>query len=378
MTMAETLRAAMILALLSLPLPAQTAGNDGPRAWRKIEPGHALEFPRDHGAHPEYRTEWWYVTGNLADADGRRFGVQLTFFRTGLGDAPPADARRADAAGRAWQVWAGHIALVDVRRGETHLAERLRRGSSPLVSASLERLDFQLEDWALVQGDDGVLDLRAADPATGIAMDLRLEPAKPLVLHGEDGVSTKGFEPGNASAYATWTRLETTGTLAVGGQAHAVSGDAWLDHEWGSGQLGAGVVGWDWFGLHLDDGRELMVYGLRREDGTPHPVSGGTLIEVDGTARALKLEDFEIEQTARWTSPHTQASYPAGWIIRVPSASLSLRARPLVADCELDTGSTNVVYWEGPVELSDPVTSKVLGRGYAELVGYAHGMEGRF
>jgi len=364
--------ASLWLALAALLAPQQ---EPTARPWRAVEPGLELEFPRDHGAHPEYRTEWWYVTGNLEDARGRRFGVQLTFFRSGLGEhLPPAGANPA----RAYQVWAGHLALVDVERAETRLAERLRRGGSPLVRASQARLDFALEDWELTQGADGAIALRAADPAAGLAVDLTLAPAKPLVLHGAGGVSTKGEEPGNASAYTTWTRLATSGALTVDGARHDVRGESWLDHEFGSGQLGAGVVGWDWFGLHLADGRELMVYALRREDGSPHPVSGGTLVAADGTARPLARSDFALEAQSTWKSPHTGATYPARWTLAVPSAGLRLAARPLVPDCELDTRSTNVIYWEGPVELTDATTGAPAGRGYAELVGYAHGMEGRF
>ena len=360
-------------ALCAFALASATlAGQD---RWTRIVPGHGVEFPRDHGSHPDCRTEWWYVTGNLSDPGGRRFGYQLTLFRRGLGDGPREGGGGSPRPG---DVWAGHLVLVDVERGETRLAERLRRGSSSLVRAARDGLDLALEDWSLARDPDGTIELAAADPASGIGLALELAPSKPLVLHGAAGVSSKGFEPGNASAYATWTRLTTRGSVELDDELFEVEGASWLDHEWGSGQLGEGVVGWDWFGLRVDDGRELMVYGLRHSDGSAHPLSGGTLVERDGTAAPLALADFAIEVTGQWESPHTGARYPARWRILVPSAGLDLEARPLVADCELDTRSTDVVYWEGPVELTAPGTGRVLGRGYAELVGYAHGMQGRF
>jgi predicted secreted hydrolase len=345
------------------------------RPWSRVAPGTALEFPRDHGAHFDFRTEWWYVTANLEDEGGRRFGAQLTFFRSGLGPSRPPDEA---APLRAHHAWAGHLALVDVEGQRTLLAERLRRDGSSLVQASTAGLELFLEDWSMTQGADGRIALAAADPTAGIGIELELSPAKPLVLHGAGGVSSKGSEPGNASIYASWTRLAAAGRVVLGGEARAVRGAAWLDHEWGTSQLGAGVVGWDWFGLQLDDGRELMLYGLRRADGTVDPLSGGTLVERDGTARALVGTDFEVAVQATWESPRSSARYPARWTIAVPRAGLALEARPLSADCELDTRSTDVIYWEGPVELRERATGRPAGRGYAELVGYAHPMTGRF
>ena len=344
------------------------------RPWSRVAPGTALQFPRDHGAHVDFQTEWWYVTANLEDERGRRFGVQLTFFRSGLGPSRPPD--QAEPL-RAHHAWAAHLVLIDVDGQRTLLAERLRRGGS-LVSASTAGLDIDVEDWSMTQGADGRIALAAADPTVGIGLELELTPEKPLVLHGAGGVSLKGSEPGNASIYASWTRLAAAGRVVLGGEAYAVRGAAWLDHEWGTSQLGAGVVGWDWFGLQLDDGRELMLYGLRRADGTTDPLSAGTLVERDGTARALARADFEVAVQATWESPHSSARYPSLWTIAVPQAGLELEVRPLAADCELDTRSTDVIYWEGPVELFEQASGRPAGRGYAELVGYAHPMTGRF
>ena len=340
--------------------------------WKQVEPGLELTFPADHGAHPGYRTEWWYLTGQVADEDGRRFGFQFTVFRSTLA---PGAARAGDSPLRAREVFAGHLALTDVVGGRTRFAERLRRGGTALARASTDDLELALEDWTLARGSDGRLTLAAADPAQAIGLEFTLVPEKPLVLHGERGYSQKGPEPGNASAYVSWTRLATTGALRLDGRAFEVEGVAWFDHEFGSGVLPEGVQGWDWFGLELDDGRELMLFHLRRPDGSATPFSAGTLVERDGSTRALAPADFTIEPRGQWTSPRTQATYPAGWRLSVPGAGIELVAAPLVDDCELeDRASTGVVYWEGPVALTGTTT----GRGYAELTGYAGSMAGRF
>lgn len=195
------------------------------------------------------------------------------------------------------------------------------------------------------------------------------------MLHGERGYSRKGADPGNASIYSSWTRLAAHGRVRVGGRERKVSGEAWYDHEWGTSQLGQGVVGWDWFSLRLADGRELMLYRLRRADGSAEPFSAGTLVEADGSSRALALADFSIEPLGTWRSPRSGGAYPAGWRLGVPGAKLELELRPLLADCELDTSSsTGVVYWEGPVRAAGTVA----GEGYVELTGYAGDLAGRF
>jgi predicted secreted hydrolase len=360
-------------ALALVPALAPAVNQEDAQRWKAVEPGLELVFPRDHGAHPEYRTEWWYVTGEVRDASGARFGFQFTVFRSGL------DARAGapdDSPLRARQALAGHLAVTDVAGGRTLFAERLRRTGTPLASAAEGELDLVLEDWSFRRSADDRLSLRASDPAAGIGLELELVPAKPLVLHGERGVSSKGG-PGNASAYVSWTRLGVRGRLAVGngengeGRARDVEGSAWFDHEFGSSFLAEGVTGWDWFGLELDDGRDLMVFELRA--AAAKGTKGGTWVERDGSTRALEPQDFEIVPAGRWKSPRSGAEYPARWTIRVGNDVLEVV--PLVADCELDTSATTgVVYWEGPVEVRGAAT----GRGYAELTGYAEGLEPRF
>lgn len=340
--------------------------------WMQIEPGLELEFPRDHGSHPAYETEWWYITGQVEDVDARRFGFQFTVFRRGL-DPRPLGAD--DSPMRARHLFLGHLAVADIEEGQTRFAERLRRAGTPLARSKAGELDLWVEDWSLRQNDAGHLEVRAADPRTGIGIDFELRPTKPLVLHGERGYSAKGDEPGNASAYVSWTRLATTGTLRVDDATFTVTGSSWYDHEFGSSVLADGVVGWDWFGLQLDDGREVMLAALRREDSSVSDFRAGTIVAVDGTTRALTTDQIEIEVRDTWQSPHRDATYPSRWILRVPSEDLELEVVPLLPDAELSPGgSPGIVYWEGPVEVRGPTP----GRGYAELTGYAGELGGRF
>ncbi len=339
--------------------------------WQRVEPGLELSFPTDHGTHPRYRTEWWYLTGQVHTKEGRRFGFQFTVFRSGLDPRPLAEG---DSPLRARQAFAGHLAVCDIESGRMLLAERLRRAGTPLARAAEGDLDLVLEDWSLRrEPDDGLL-VSAHDSASGIGLELELAPTKPLVLHGERGYSRKGLEPGNASAYVSWTRLATQGRLESGGEEHQVSGEAWFDHEFGSSFLEGGVAGWDWFGIQLDDGRELMLFELRRSDPARAAIAAGTLVESDGTVRSLSREELRIEVVERWTSPRSGARYPASWRVELSAEGIALEVAALVADAELvTTASTGVTYWEGPIEVRGTET----GRGYAELTGYA-GTLGRF
>jgi len=338
---------------------------DGPRTW---------SFPRDHGAHPEYRTEWWYFTGIVAAADGRRFGYQLTFFRQGI--APVA----ADP-GNPWSVRDLHLAhftLTDVRQGAFRFAERVSRSGPGLAGAAVDGLHAWVLDWSAA-ADGEHFALIARDGA--VAVNLTLRPRRPPVLHGSGGLSRKGPAAGQASWYTSVTDLETTGTVwPGGGVAVAVRGASWFDHEFGSGQLADDLAGWEWFGLRLSDGRALMIYRLRRRDGTAAAASAGTLVDADGTARHLARDEVAIEPLATWESPRSGARYPSRWRVLVPSAGIAFELSPLVADQELSTGkSTGVTYWEGAVAGSGSATgSPITIEGYAELTGYAGGIGGLF
>lgn len=344
---------------------ALRGGNDQGYA-RAVEP-RTFSFPADHGPHPEFRTEWWYYTGNLATAEGRRFGFQLTFFRSAL--APEMPER-----GSAWatrQAWLAHFALSDIdgEEGERfHSFERWSRGAVGLAGIQAAPFRVWVEDWS-AQADGGPIfpmRLRAAEGE--VALDLRLEQGKPPVLQGERGLSRKSSEPGNASYYYSLTRMPANGAIRVGGESFTVQGSAWMDREWSTSSLGEGQVGWDWFALQLSDGTDLMLYQLRDAQGRPDPSSSGSIAGSGGASRTLTLRDFSLESLTTWESPDSGARYPARWRVRVPSEELDLTVTPLLADQELDVSFR---YWEGAVGIEGTRRGQtVRGRGYVELTGY--------
>jgi predicted secreted hydrolase len=338
---------------------------------RALEP-RPFSFPRDHGPHPTFQTEWWYYTGNLRAADGRRFGYQLTFFRRALSPMAPERA----SAFAASQIYFAHFALTDVQ-GRQHLAfERFSRAAAGLAGAQGEPLRVWIEAWRAEALDEAgeQVHLRAAQGDA--ALDLRLAALKPLTLHGEAGLSRKSQDPGNASYYLSFTRMETSGTLTIAGERYEVEGLSWFDHEWSTSALGEGAVGWDWIGLHLDDGSDLMLARIRRADGTVEPASGGTLVESDGSAMSLHAGDFEMEPLASWSSPHSGARYPTRWRVLVPRLDMELLITALVEDQENDL---SVVYWEGAVRVEGTRAGEPLsGFGYLEMTGYAESLEGSF
>ena len=326
-----------------------------------------LQLPGDHASHPDYRIEWWYYTGNLAAADGRRFGYQVTFFRVGV-DARPANPSR-------WAVrdlHMAHLALTDVDGGRHLTAERLNRAGVGWAGAATDTLEVWNEEWRV--GLEGTTHrLQARENRDGFGVDLRLTPAKPAVAHGRDGFSQKGAQPGNASHYYSLTRLATRGRLFLDGEALDVEGLSWMDHEFGTSFLEPSQQGWDWFSLQLDDDTELMVYVLRQRDGSIDPHSAGTLVDAAGRATALDAGDFRLVPGRVWSSPASGAAYPVAWRVAVPGAGLELRVEAAVDSQELSTGeSTGVTYWEGAVTATGTRGGRpVRGRGYLEMTGYA-------
>ncbi len=252
-------------------------------------------------------------------------------------------------------------------------AERTHRDGPGGASARETHLDVANEDWRLTELG-GKLYLRASDRVDGVeeTLTLLLTPEKPPVLHGENGLSRKAPEPDAVSRYVSFTRLRAEGWSTRGSAARAVTGSAWMDHEWGSGAIGKGTRGWDWFSVQLDDGRDLMLYLLRGEDGVRTLHSSCTLVDRAGRAMPLAPPDFSVEVTARWTSPRSKGIYPAGWLLRVPKAGLAVEIVPLLADQELVTDrSTRVTYWEGACDVRPAGGGPALGRAYVELTGYA-------
>jgi predicted secreted hydrolase len=344
---------------------------------RAVEP-RTFEFPRDHGPHPDFHHEWWYVTGNLDSDSGERFGFELTIFRVGL--VPPANHAVGTAAGArgaaevgarassiapgvsAWrtrELYVAHFAITDVARRTFKFADQYSRGALGLAGAQAEPFHVWLNDW----------ELGATLHARGQGYELTLDVGAlgPPVLNGDHGLSHKSAEPGTASYYYSIPRIPVRGKLVRDGVSLNVHGLAWLDREWGSGSLGAKQQGWDWFAFQLEDGSALMFYSLRKRDGTRDPNSGGTWIDASGQGRPLGAGQVVIDVSDHWTSPRG-GRYPSRWRVRVPSTGLDVEVHPVLADQELGTRPR---YWEGAVDLQGKQSGRdMAGRGYVELVGY--------
>ncbi len=361
-------------------LVAQAAPAD-PAGFARAAPGQPLVFPRDEGPHDDYQTEWWYYTGNLQSETGEHFGYQLTFFRRALTSPDQRTARVSDWA--ADQVYMAHFALTDVAGNRHQSFEKLSRGAGGVAGAQADPFRVWLEDWSVTateRAPDGTVyrqppsTLKAE--AGGVALDMRLEDAKGPVLQGDRGYSQKGPEAGNASYYYSLTRMPTSGTVTVDGKQYAVSGLSWMDHEYSTSALGPEQKGWDWFSIQLDNDTELMVFQLRRADGSVDAFSSGTFVAADGSTTRLGPEDFKLEPTGRWRSPRSGGEYPAGWRLTIPKLDLSLDVTPYVADQEMQV---SYVYWEGAVRVAGNAGGQpVSGNGYVELTGYAGSMQGQF
>ena len=326
-----------------------------------------LVFPQDHGAHPDYRIEWWYFTGNLRDPTGRHFGFQFTLFRNAVTPEPPVSQSR-------WatnQLYLAHASLTDVAAGEFYNAERAARGALGLAGVTVSPLRAWLEDWQVsaTEADcETCFAVRIAVAAEDFSLDLKLRNNKPAVLHGDRGLSAKGTTPGNASYYYSYTRLVTTGTVRQGDREYAVQGESWFDHEWSSSALEQNLVGWDWFSLQLSDLSELMLFQFRdRASGASH-FGYGSLIDPQGRVTRLQANEFTVGVTDYWRSPRTGVQYPAAWTITVPRHALDLTVAPRLAAQEM---ALSFRYWEGAVAATGRRAAQPLtGQGYVELTGY--------
>lgn len=353
--------------------------SDTAAPYRLALPGYRFEFPRDHFDHPDFQTEWWYFTGNLRARDGRRFGFELTFFRQAVDRSQPAS--RSPWAVR--DVYLAHFALSDLDGGSFAHEERVNRAGPGLAGVDRTAGAIWNGNWRVTMQDapgspsgpgGGLVTQSLAATAASFAVRLSLASTKPPVVNGVNGVSQKAAGPGQASHYVSMTRLRATGRVEVNGRAHdIVEGTAWMDHEFFTNQLGRDQRGWDWLSLHLDDHTELMVYRLRRDDGSVDPFSAGTVVAADGTSSHLQSADFSMVPTGpSWTSPVTGATYPIGWKVRVPSRGLDLDVRtPLPAQELAGTRGWTPAYWEGAVTTAGTRHgARVGGVGYLELTGY--------
>lgn len=351
---------ALLLLIAALPAAAQ---------YQQALPGYRYEFPRDHFDHPDYRTEWWYYTGNLKAADGHRFGFELTFFRQGV--------NREGQTRSDWDVrdlYLAHLALSDLDGGHFYHTERLNRAGPGLAGASLHLQRVWNGNWQ-VQWTNGQQVLQAI---TGdYSLHLLMTSRKPPVIHGKDAISQKGAGAGNASHYISFTRLLTSGTIDLNGKSYAVDGTSWMDHEFFSSGLDKDEVGWDWLSLQLADNTELMLYRLRHKDGSVDAFSSGTYVDAKGKSAFLSVHDFSMSPLGEsYTSPITKAVYPIAWKVSVPSLGLELQLKTPLTSQELASGSSaGPSYWEGAIDIRGTRGSAAItGIGYLEMTGYAKPM----
>jgi predicted secreted hydrolase len=355
--------------------------------YRLALPNYQFEFPRDHFNHPDFRTEWWYYTGNLRTAEGRRFGFELTFFRQGAESKTAVnktgesktDVQQA-ANGNVWDihdVWMAHLALSDINGGQFLHTERLNRSGPGIAGADLQLARVWNGNWKAQWTFNAALPGGATQKLEAIAdrfsFDLSLKSDKPPVIHGKDGVSQKAEGAGKASHYISFTRLNTTGEIVLDGKRYSVEGTSWMDHEFFSHQLESDQSGWDWFSLQLADHSELMLFRLRRKDGSPDSFSAGTFVDPQGRARHLTAKDFTVTPGKIWTSPATGGRYPVEWMIEVPSIGFKATLQTPMAQQELkSTARSGTSYWEGAIDVAASRLGRELsGVGYLEMTGYA-------
>jgi predicted secreted hydrolase len=334
--------------------------------YQRALPGRKLSFPADHYSHPDFKTEWWYYTGHLQTESGKHYGYQATFFRFGVRDRQTELKEKPLFT----ELYMAHFALSDIVSNKFLFRERINRGYGDRAGAATDRYRVWNEDWK-VEGDDKDHKVYVSD--RGTTLQLALKSLKPAVLHGQNGLSQKGEGEGRASYYYSLTRMQTEGYLTIDGKKEKVRGLSWMDHEFGSNQLSEDQVGWDWFSIQLDNQTELMLYLMRRKDGSIDPYSSGTLVNANGTTKHLALKDFRIEVLDRWKSPKSGGNYPMKWKIAIPSEAIELEITPAFPDQELITNrSTRVTYWEGAVRIIGKFgKTPIKGAGYAEMTGYA-------
>jgi len=337
-------------------------------------PGRKLAFPASHYSHPDFKTEWWYYTGQLESESGKRYGYQVTFFRFGL-----RDRQKETAAPSFSDLYMAHFALSDIAGKKLRFRERINRGIAgkagvrgygDKAGAATDRYLVWNEDWK-VTGDERHHAIQVNE--RGTQLRLSLNSLKAPVLHGLNGLSQKGQGEGRASYYYSLTRMQTDGELTISGKKEKVRGFTWMDHEFGSNQLGDDQVGWDWFSIQLDNNSELMLYLMRRKDGSVDPYSSGTLVNADGTTKHLALKDFQVEVLERWRSPKSGGNYPMKWQVTIPGEEIELDITPAFPEQELITNrSTRVTYWEGAAQIRGKVRGQAVnGNGYVEMTGYA-------
>jgi predicted secreted hydrolase len=324
-------------------------------------------FPDDHGPHPDFRTEWWYFTGNLTTDDNRKFGYQFTIFRTALSK----EKQERNSEWNSNQIYMAHFAVTNIDGNKFYYDEKFSREGNHLAGAQAKPFKVWLEDWQIIQTEDRaefdlpIVSIKAKSDKAEI--EFKLESVKPIVLQGEEGLSQKGKQPGNASYYYSYTRLETTGKIILEGKEFSVNGCSWMDREWSTSALSEDQAGWDWFALQFDDNTEIMYYQMRKNDGTPDIFSKGVYVNKDGTSHLIKKDDVILNVNDYWESP-TGEKYPSGWRFQIPGKEIDITLTPAIKNQLMNVA---VRYWEGSVKIEGTKSgSKTAGSGYVELTGY--------
>ncbi len=328
--------------------------------WETAQPGWQYEFPRDHHSHPNFKTEWWYFTGNLFDSSGHRFGYELTFFRQGI--RPPNERNPELSRFVVNDLKFAHFTITDANGKQFRFEQKTSRGAFGEAGFDDGTRIAWIDDWTLESNGTDEFDLTAR--MSNATLRLHLRSTKPVVVHGQNGVSVKASEAEHASHYYSCTRLETSGELVRNGALTSLHGESWFDHEWATNQLAPEQIGWNWLSVQFEDGRELMLYQMRLQSGAIDPSSSGTLVRPDGQSVYLPNESFHFTPTKFWTSAKTGAKYPIGWRVEIPSENLQFNVRAVLENQEL--ALRPLTYWEGAID-----TEPMKGRGYLELTGYA-------
>ena len=352
------MRKGLVLLLLLLNFGAHAEG-----VYAPVVAGQPLVFPQDFGAHPEFRTEWWYVTGWLHTSKGEDLGFQVTFFRT-----KPHPQESNPSAFAPHEILIAHAAVSDVNHGRLWQDQRIRRAGLGLAQAATGDTHVAIEGWTLRRDSQGY---HAKIDAADFSLELLLTELQAPLLNGQQGLSRKGSDPRAASYYYSLPHLKVSGTLSRQSPAQTVSGEAWFDHEWSSEYLNADAVGWDWVGLNMKDGGALMAFQMRGAHGEPI-WAGGTYRGVDGIQQVLEPRQVQFDATRDWVSPRTAVRYPVEWSLQAGTHHLMIR--PLLDDQENDTRlSTGAIYWEGAVRAY--AAGSEVGRGYLELTGYGERLQ---
>ncbi|MDP9253487.1 MAG: carotenoid 1,2-hydratase [Verrucomicrobiota bacterium] len=355
----------MIRYFVLLLLATRALGAD----WKTAEPDWQYEFPRDHHAHRDFKTEWWYFTGNVFDERGSRFGYELTFFRQGLRSPAQRDPNLSRFITNDLKF--AHFTLTDVAGRKFRFEQKTSRGAFRESGFDDGTRIAWIDQWTLALNENGMIDLLAS--TADMTAHFHLRPLKAPVVHGQNGISAKASSAGHASHYYSITRCQTTGELHTAVATHPIRGESWFDHEWATNQLAPGQIGWNWMCVQWEDGTELMLYQMRLENGEADPSSSGTLIADDGASKYLPSSTFVMTPTAFWKSETSSARYPVSWKIEIPEEDLSFTIRPVLDNQEL--ALIPLTYWEGAIDAIGTRGGKAIkGRGYLELTGYAGGL----